>query len=557
MLAAPVLVAFYPPMTDLPYHEAAIAILRNFYDRRLFPEGLYVHNIGAPNQLFHLVGWALAYPFGSRWAVKLVVAGAVVAVPVCAARFARHVGANPIAALLVAPMSVGWLFNWGLIANLLGLAALLATLPLLDRYAERPTSRGGAAALGALPLLFLAHEAMMFVYAGAALLFALAYPLSWKKTSARLAPFAAAGAITLGHIAWQRHLLSPAVAAMPRFWHPLLHKLERIPFIVLPASDPLVQLSMLALCAGAVGSFLWLRTRERRAAKAGVAPEPQPPSSRFVRLQRWVVRHRWGCFSAGLFAAYLAFPLTLSGATLVYQRWFPPAFAAFVVSAAPRDLWVRPARIARVIAMLLPVATLLVAWPSFADSGRAYQTLEQLMPLIEPGSAIAELDLGPGDPSRTFSMGPSGGRVLATRGGRLDYAFTDSPISPVVIPRRYQWNESLIRLGFDSWAFRPAHDFKSFRYVLVRTSSADVAALAQIVLAPEGKYVQTAGEWVLFESTLPVIPPASRPLHLPKPPPEELRDRAASLVERMGGVPTLSVPPEPAPDAVEPNGQRF
>jgi hypothetical protein len=276
-----------------------------------------------------------------------------------------------------------------------------------------------------------------------------------------------------------------------------------------------------------------------------------------VRLQRWVVRHRWGCFSAGLFAAYLAFPLTLSGATLVYQRWFPPAFAAFVVSAAPRDLWVRPARIARVIAMLLPVATLLVAWPSFADSGRAYQTLEQLMPLIEPGSAIAELDLGPGDPSRTFSMGPSGGRVLATRGGRLDYAFTDSPISPVVIPRRYQWNESLIRLGFDSWAFRPAHDFKSFRYVLVRTSSADVAALAQIVLAPEGKYVQTAGEWVLFESTLPVIPPASRPLHLPKPPPEELRDRAASLVERMGGVPTLSVPPEPAPDAVEPNGQRF
>jgi hypothetical protein len=153
-------------------------------------------------------------------------------------------------------------------------------------------------------------------------------------------------------------------------------------------------------------------------------------------------------------------------------------------------------------------------------------------------------------------MGPSAGRVLATRGGRLDYAFTDSPVSPVVLAKRYRWNEALIRLAFDCWAFRPAHDFKSFRYALVRTSDANVAALAQITLAPEGRYVATAGEWVLFESTLPVIPPDSPPVHLPQPPPEQLRERAARLVQKMGGVPVL-IPPEGTGDPSAPNGLHF
>jgi hypothetical protein len=227
------------------------------------------------------------------------------------------------------------------------------------------------------------------------------------------------------------------------------------------------------------------------------------------------------------------------------------------VVAAPRDLWIPAARITRFIVFALPAAVLLATWPSFADSGRSYRTLEDLLPLIERGSAVAELDLGPGDPARTFSLGPSGGRVLAARGGRLDFAFTDSPVSPVIIPKPIRWNESLIRLGFDGWAFRPEHDFRSFRYALVRTTDANVAALAQLTLEPEGRYVATAGEWVLFESTLPVVPVTSPQVHMPQPPPEQLRDRAARIVERMGGVPTISVPPEQQPDPAAPNGQHF
>jgi hypothetical protein len=349
--------------------------------------------------------------------------------------------------------------------------------------------------------------------------------------------------------------MSPIANAMPVVWHPVLHKLLRIPFIILPATDAVVQLSMLLLCLVAVGSFFWLRSRERGA--AGPLLEGREPEGRVEHARAWALRYRWELFALALFAAYLAFPLTLNSATLVYQRWFPPAFATLVLVAAPRDLWIRPARISRLITVLLPLATLLVTWPSFADSGRAYQKLEELLPFIEPGSAVAGLDLGPGDPTRTFSLGPSVGRVLAERGGRLDFAFTDSPISPALMPKSYRWNEAAMRVGFDCWAFRPEQDFKSFRYVLVRTSDANVAALAQIVLAPEGRFVATAGEWVLFESTLPVISPLSPPLHTPKPPPDPLRERAAQLVARMGGVPVITVPPEQAPDLTAPNGQHF
>lgn len=562
LLALPVLVAFYPPMTDLPFHEAEVSILRHLHDAQRFPEGLYVLNLGQPNQLFHMLGWGLAYPFGSRWAVKLVVAATVVAIPVCAARFARHVGASPLAALLVTPMTLGWLFTWGLIANLLGLAALLALYPVLDALAEEPTQRRLAGVLGGVVLLYFAHETAMFVYAGAALLFALLHPIrlrAWKDTALRVAPFGFAVVLTVAQAAWQKPLMSPSTRAVPTMWDSVVHKIVRVPYIILPATETPVELGMLALCLMAIGSLFWLRARQR---KAAAAPATGPaagdvPAGRVARVQAWGLRYRYEILTAGLMVGYLAFPLTLNSATLVYQRWFPPAFATLVVVAAPRDLSIPAARMTRLVALALPAATLLVVWPSFADSSRSYQELDQLIPLIQPDSAVAELELGPGDPTRVFSMGPSAGRVLATRGGRLAFAFTDSPVSPVIIPKEYRWNESLRRLGFDCWAFRPEHDFRSFRYALVRTANPSIAALAQIALEPEARYVATAGEWVLFESKLEVIPPMSPPLKLPRPPPEQLRERAAQIVNRLREQEGIPIPPEEEIAPFAPNGRRF
>jgi hypothetical protein len=549
LLATPVLVAYYPPMTDLPYHEAAVGILRHLGDASMFPPGLYHYNLGQPNQLFHLVAWALSYLVSTRWAMKLVVAAAVVSVPVCGARFARHLGASPLGALVVAPMALGWLFSWGLVANIVGLAALLATLPWLDRLANEPTPRRAALAAAGAAVLYLAHEAMMVVYAGATIGLLVLYARrdAMRKTALRAVPFGASAALAAAQAQLQKRVITPAVRGMPTFWHPVLHKLKRVPYIILPATDNLVQISMFALCVLVVVAFLWLRRRERRAAG---------PSAEHG-WRAWAIRHRWELFAAACFGAYLAFPLTLSGATLVYQRFFPPAFAVFVIASTPRDLWVRQGRIARMTVGVLPLATLLVAWAPFADSSREYVALEKLLPHVEPGSAVAEIDLGPGDPSRTYSLGPASGRILATRGGRLSYAFTDSSVSPVVMARKYQWNESLIRIGFDSWAFEPAVDFKRFRYALVRTTDPELAEIATYALSEEARPVDTAGEWILFESKLDVMPPASHDFPPPKPPPQTVRERINDLLATLRNAPGVTVPDEPTPDPAGASGRQY
>ncbi len=545
LLAIPVFVAYYPPMTDLGYHEAAIGLLRHWDDPVRVPKGLYVLNLGEPNQLFHMAGWGMSYLVSTRWAVKLLVAAGVAAVPIAAARFARHVGASPLAALVVAPMALGWLFTWGLVANLLGVSALLAVLPLADRLAREPSVGRAVQGFGALVLLYFAHMAMMVVFAGIALGLAVLHPLSWRKTALRVSPFAGGVALTFAQLGLQRPFLSPAVKGFPRLWEPLTRKLAEVPDFILPATDGVVQIAMLALCLLCVSMFFWLRRLERRAEAL-----PAPVAGRGLdRARSRALTFRWELVAAAGFAAYLAFPLSLNGATFVYHRWFPPSFAVLTIVAAPRSLKARAARVARVAACALPVAALFAAWPSFADSNRQYQRLERLIPLVEPGSALAELDLGPGDPSRTYSLGPAYGRILATRGGRLEYAFTDSSISPVFLRARYQWNESLVRIAFDSWKFMPSHDLRRFRYVLIRTRDPVLQWEASYVLAREARVVAQEGEWILLESKLPVVSLLSPDVPLETPPPETMRQRVQSFIDAwrasQGGAPPSAPPAAP------------
>lgn len=552
VLATPVLVAFYPPMTDLPFHEAAIGLLRHLDDPAFVPPGLYVRNLGEPNQLFHMVGWALSYVMSTRWAVKLLVAAAVLALPVTGARFARHVGASPVAALLVAPMALGWLFSWGLITNLIGLSALLATLPIAEGLNRDPSRRRVLEACGAVLLLYSAHEAMMFVFAAVVLGLCVLRPGSPRAAAVQLVPFGFALAVTFGQFRLQKRFTTPMVAAVPTTWQPLGKKLKEVGNIVMPATLGSVQLLMVALFALALGLLFWLRARERRAERSTAPVEGN--LGRFERVRAAARVYRWEIVAVCGLAAYFAFPSTLHGATLVYERWFPPAFAILVLIAAPRELEGPTGRIARLAAAALPAAALVWTLPSFVDSDREYSSLAPLMAKVAPGSAVAAIDLGPWDPSRTFSLGPAVGRIMATRGGRLAYAFTDSAVSPVVLPRRYQWTESLVRVGPDSIRFMPAHDFKRFRYVLLRAADPGLKWMASYALASEATLVDEVGEWALFESKLDLVPLTSRDVPLETPTPETLRQRLGDLfaAARAQGssappLPSAGAPGEPTP----------
>jgi hypothetical protein len=539
VLAAPVLVARYPPMTDLPLHEALVGLLRHYGDPTMVPPGLYFLNLGEPNQLFHLSAWLLSLAVPTDLACKLVVAATMFAIPAGAARFAAHLGVSRLSAFVVAPIAIGWLFTWGLITNLIGIAALLFVLPWLDRAAQSPSPRRAAiASLGAV-VLYFAHESMMIVYGGAALLFALCYPLRPAgKAALRLAPFGAAFLLAVVQARWQKHIVTPTVASVPTWFMPVATKLKRMPDMLLPSGDLLVKGLFAGLCLLAIILFLRVRAAERR-----IGP---PLGGRRERAQRY----RFEIFAAACFLAYLVFPFTLNGATLVFERFFAPAFAVFAVVAAPRDASVRAARAARLLAPALPVATLLWSWPMFADADRCYRDLDRILPLIAKDSSIAAIDLGPVNHSRDFSLGPAFSRALATRGGRAHYAFTDSPIAPVMMRPEYQWNEELRRIGMNAWRFRPGHDFTRFRYLLLHTNDPKLALIATVALQPEGKPIAVEGEFVLFESTLPVAPLLSPDVPLPNPPPPTIRKRMKDLMddvrrEQKEPPPTLGTDEEP------------
>jgi hypothetical protein len=403
-------------------------------------------------------------------------------------------------------------------------------------------------------LLYFAHMAMMFVSSGVALGLCVLRPGSWRQVTLRLSPFVAGVAITVVQGRWQKRFFTPSMGVIPVVWRSVFIKLREVANIVLPASEALVKYSMLGLCMLIIGLFFWLRARERRESGTTAATPAVPPLD---RLRSLALAYRWETIACMGFLAFLAFPVSLSGATLVYQRWFPPAFAILVVVAAPRCLWTPAARTARAAAFALPVATLLVAGPSFADSSRQYESLEPLLDAVAPGSAVAEVDLGPGDPSRTYSLAPAYARVLAEKGGRLVYAFTDSPISPMVIPRQYQWNEPLLRIGWDSWAFSPSHDLLRFRYVIIRAQDPARKWMAAFALSEEARLVYEQGDWALFESKLDVLPVTSTEV-LPIPPvTDTMRDRMRKIKEALANRPEVQqveVPPDRPRDPERGNG---
>jgi hypothetical protein len=186
-----------------------------------------------------------------------------------------------------------------------------------------------------------------------------------------------------------------------------------------------------------------------------------------------------------------------------------------------------------VLAGSLPVASLLLVFPAFIDSNRAYKELDVVLPVIEKNSAIAELELGSNMPGRVFSMAAAGGRALPVRGGRAIYSFTDSSIAAVRMYPEHEWNDSLGRVLYDSYGFRPDVDCDRYRYILAHVPGGAFDEIAKRAFAPDAKPLAENGEWLLLESTHYRVPMTAPDGPLPKPAPPSLRKRMKLTYARM------------------------
>jgi hypothetical protein len=521
LLALPVVILRYPPMGDLPMHEALVSLVRHMGDASLVPPGVYALNPGPPNQLFHWLAWALSLALPTDLACKLVIGAAILTTPVAALRLARHAGVTPWAALLVAPLALGFAFRWGLVGNVLALPVLLASLPTLDALAAAPNARRAGAGAGVMVLAYATHESTLMALSIAACVLAVRGGPGLARALGALFPFrfvplATGGALAAFFWMLDRRLKTPAILAVPdAFGAGPVRRLADVPRVLLGPVEPAASYGAFALYALAVVAFAVLGWRSR-------VGEPADP-----RRRRLVV------IGAAWAALYLAMPMAFSGATLLYQRFLSFAFALLVVVLAPpASAPLRP--LLPLLAATSSVASLLLVLPNFGSADRDFRDLDAILAHVAPCSAVAQLDLTPRAPGPVAPVPGAAARVLAVRGGRLLFSFTDASVSPVVVRRGHQWNEPVLRMVRDPTEFRPAHDFRRFRYALVRLAP-DYAALAQLiagVMAPEGKPVAASGEWLLFESALPVDALDAPDVPLPVPPPESIGARIAQLAAR-------------------------
>jgi hypothetical protein len=202
------------------------------------------------------------------------------------------------------------------------------------------------------------------------------------------------------------------------------------------------------------------------------------------------------------------------------------------------------------------VGSLLVAWPSFADSHRVYADLEPLLDRIEIGSSVLTLNLGPYyGGRRLWNPVVVEGHVIAVRGGRTMDDYTLSPTSPVAQRADRQWSEAVYRMQLHPYAMRPDWDLTRFRYLLVTTGTPGLAAAVSIALQDDARLIAENGSWYLYESKLPVVPIDAPNAPLPPHPGASLIKRLETVSEALraqSGESDAVAPDEPSTEAPAP-----
>jgi len=526
-------------MDDLPLHEAAVGLLRHWSDPQFAPRSLYYVNLGHSNQLFSFLTLALSFLVPIGLASKLVVAASVFVLPLAAARFADHVDAPRWTILLAAPVGcLGWLFFWGLIQNIIGLVILLALLPAIDRFASQPTGRGAAWMCAAMFLLHFAHQAMQLIALAALVIFSVGTGAATGSQARRIAlrTIPACFCAALGYAAAQYswHLSGPRHRAATLALYSLQHKLESLSGVLFGGHEPYVRNLMLVAAMAPVAFLL----KDRWAAR---------PRHRRTLAER-VHARRFDFLALFLLLAYLVAPANLKSATLVYHRFLPPAWCIFVICAGmgTRATMRLPVRI---LCGVVPVASLLVSWPAFADSNRVYSDLEPLLDRIDIGSTVLTLNLGPQEPFRLWSPVDAAGHVTASRGGRALFDYTLSPISPVTQRGDKQWVKPIDRLDGNPFGLRPDWDLRRFRYLLVNTSWPGLATVVAMAIKQEASLKAQSGGWYLFESLLPQVPFDSDDADLPEPRPVTLRHNLRDVARDLGE--SIPEPPSAMDKAID------
>ncbi len=490
----------YPPMADLPLHEGVAALLVHHGDPAWAPAGLYTTSLGHPQQLVQLCIAAAMLVVPGAIATKLVASLSTAGVVWSTTRLLRHAGRTPWAAALVAPLALGWLYHWGFVTNLAGLALFGVTVAPLDRLADAPSPRRAAIAALLLALTFSAHATS--AAAGIVTLFVL---VALRRRSVIIALAPAVVVFALALVTYQRERIEPTLLAESFasrvLWQTPLAKLRQLPAFIGGRYEWPTRIAVLVVLGAAVGVFLHARRGSGRAT---------------------LREHRFTLAAAVLLAVFFALPYSMNYGAFLYVRFLGPAWICIVPALAPRRASIL-ARAAAIGCVTVSIAALL---PEIRQADEEHRALAALYPRIARASAVAVVHYGSA-PRAAWNAASAGQRVLAERGGRTLFSFVEYPSSPVKIPFGKRWDALAVRVYAQPGDLRPATDLDVVRYVLAHVPDATLRPLLESGFRPDARLVAQAGEWLLFESTH-TLAPIDQPL-----PRSVLESEAETLQSRV------------------------
>jgi hypothetical protein len=164
-VVAPLVVARYPPITDLPFHAAQIGTLRHYWDPAFHQhEQFEIHPLANPYLSMYVLGALLMLFLPMMTAVKIAAAVMVALVPAGLAVMFHGMKKSPLLGLLGLGLCWGNLTNWGFLnfVGALGLFAMTVGTTLL--LVDRPT-RGRQVALALTLLALFATHVFRYPFA--------------------------------------------------------------------------------------------------------------------------------------------------------------------------------------------------------------------------------------------------------------------------------------------------------------------------------------------------------------------------------------------------------
>jgi hypothetical protein len=489
VVAYPFMVVHLPPMTDMPFHAAAVSILRHYLDPAYhFREQFTIHPLETPYVSMYVLGALFALVMPIQWAAKLMGISMLVLLPAGLAVLFWGMKKSPLWGILGLGMVWCMLTQWGFL-NYMGAIGLFAmvvgcTLLLLDR----PTTPRAVGLSLALLAVFITHI-FRFPFAVAAVVGTtiLMYPAT-RRVKPILLPLVPP-LVVFG--AWR--LIRPA--ALGGGMGPLdVHKerLQEIPqylfhgYIGTEEQRLAEQMMKVSVAVIAVAAIL------------------------FVAQMRWRGRSaREWCWGVGVtllplilggvfLLAYLVLPMSIGDWWFVYPREVTTAVFALlgVAPDLPRQWWLRAPLLAA-IALTTGQLALYTAeqWHAFDD---ATADFERIVTAIPPAPKLMYLVFdhsGSAKQVTPFIHLPAW--VQAEKGGWLSFQFIAWNASPIRYrehdpnvppprPTRWEWTPERFDLKRDA----PWFD----TFLVRKRDSADALFAGD----PSIKPVAHVGTWWLY-----------------------------------------------------------